>query len=511
MNAVMSKPTRAARKKYPKHAVTHQVVEAAIEVSDALFARLHATLDACCELRETLRLQREANRDEARRLTAAGFTPQYLTQNDQYRFISGLVAHDRRYAGVHSQVLQDVADRVHKGTQAWLKDLKKPAGKKRGPLRPVARKRYRSFTFTQYGMAVKIRHGRLFMSKLGDARLLGLRKLPGRVKNVTLVWKHGRWFAQLCCEVQVQHQPRRTAAEVAHLPDTGADTGLARNATLADGTTFAPSKPLQKTLPRLRTEQKKLGRQFEARKQAFAAYKAGFKASGQHGPLPKKCHWPLSNRLKRQIRRVAVLHSKVVCQRRDQLRKIACYLEQRYRLVAVEDHGLEFMTRNRRLARAVADVAPGMFKRMLAHALGERYVPVPNKRPGIGGNSQTCICGEPVPKGLGERWHDCPKCGLSADRDVVSANIAMDIAFGYCDLKSSASGQEVVRRGAGKEAGANALGLGWAPQARTAEPATKRHPPAERRSARRTTGGQPTVAVKNPHGLHGASAPSLPG
>lgn len=77
---------RAPRKQYPKHAVTHQVVEAALEVSDALFARLHATLDVCCELREALRLQREANRDEARRLTAAGSTPHYLTQNDQYRF-----------------------------------------------------------------------------------------------------------------------------------------------------------------------------------------------------------------------------------------------------------------------------------------------------------------------------------------------------------------------------------------------------------------------------------------
>lgn len=101
-------------------------------------------------------------------------------------------------------------------------------------------------------------------------------------------------------------------------------------------------------------------------------------------------------------------------------------------MIAVEEHGVRFMQKNRRLSRAVSDVAPGMFKSMLKHTLGaNRYVPVATSRLGIGGNSQTCLCKARVPKTLKERWHACPACGLSADRDTVRANIAIDIAFGY--------------------------------------------------------------------------------
>jgi hypothetical protein len=62
--------------------------------------------------------------------------------------------------------------------------------------------------------------------------------------------------------------------------------------------------------------------------------------------------------------------------------------------------------------------------------LTSMIVSVPNRRVSIGGNSQTCLCGESVLKALDERWHHCTACGLSADRDVVSGNIAMGVAFG---------------------------------------------------------------------------------
>ncbi|MGW5248471.1 zinc ribbon domain-containing protein, partial [Streptomyces sp. NPDC004129] len=35
--------------------------------------------------------------------------------------------------------------------------------------------------------------------------------------------------------------------------------------------------------------------------------------------------------------------------------------------------------------------------------------------------SQTCFCGERVPKTLADRIHHCPACGLTGDRDKVSA------------------------------------------------------------------------------------------
>ena len=42
--------------------------------------------------------------------------------------------------------------------------------------------------------------------------------------------------------------------------------------------------------------------------------------------------------------------------------------------------------------------------------------------------SQVCVCGAAVPKKLAERWHECPECGLSAPRDVVSAQVILQPA-----------------------------------------------------------------------------------
>ncbi len=496
--------TRAKRKTYPKHAVTYEVREAALEVDQALGKKMAAWLDALCELRETLRQARAQDREQARAIREAGGKPKYLTKGDQYKAISALAARDPRYSRIHSQVLQDVADRIEHATKAWLR-------KERGPVRFMPRQRYRSFTFTQYGMAVKLRQGRLHMSQLGAARVVGLRKMPVRLKKVTLVFKQGRWFAQFTCEVQVQHderQKRHASAAVQALPDTG----LARVATLADGTVFWPGKPLKQALPKLRREQKRMSRKFEARKRVFQAYRQAFVVLGLHGPLPERNHLPLSHRLQRQIRRVAQCHTKVESTRRDDLRKAARRIEQQYRLVGVEEHGTEFMRRNRRTSRAVSDVAPGLFKQCLKHALGpDRYIGVGTRRPGIGGNSQTCLCGEPVPKTLQDRWHECPACGLSADRDEVSANIVMDMAVGYSNLGAQSPpepGQGFVRRGEGELAAGQPVRDSLAT---ATEPPVKRPSSRGRRPVRHTTGAQATVGAKNPQLFDGAPALSLSG
>ena len=121
-----------------------------------------------------------------------------------------------------------------------------------------------------------------------------------------------------------------------------------------------------------------------------------------------------SHRLKLQIRRVARCHTKVQRVRDHHHKRLARRIEGQYRQVAVEEHGVAFMFANRRTARAAADRAIGAFKGHLKSVLGERYVATPNHRPGIGGNSQTCLCGASVPKDLKERVHRCEACGLVA-------------------------------------------------------------------------------------------------
>jgi putative transposase len=79
------------------------------------------------------------------------------------------------------------------------------------------------------------------------------------------------------------------------------------------------------------------------------------------------------------------------------------------------------MVQNHCLATAISDAAWAQFIAILTSKAEEagRVTIAVNPR----GTSQTCVCGEPVPKDLSERWHLCPRYHLSLPRDQVSAMI----------------------------------------------------------------------------------------
>jgi hypothetical protein len=47
--------------------------------------------------------------------------------------------------------------------------------------------------------------------------------------------------------------------------------------------------------------------------------------------------------------------------------------------------------------------------------------------------SQHCLCGARVPKTLAQRTHECPRCGLCGDRDIVSAALAACVTLANPD------------------------------------------------------------------------------
>lgn len=157
---------------------------------------------------------------------------------------------------------------------------------------------------------------------------------------------------------------------------------------------------------------------------------AGAKAPVASGLVESLRTIPYSNRLKRSIKKVAKAHTKVDRVRQDAAFKNARKSERRFSRIAVEEHGLLFMQRNRRLAKASSDVAIGKQKHALRSAMGSgRYFEASNRRP-EGGNSQTCLCGESTPKTLKDRVHACPACGLTGPRDQISAIICQHTTFG---------------------------------------------------------------------------------
>jgi putative transposase len=195
----------------------------------------------------------------------------------------------------------------------------------------------------------------------------------------------------------------------------GIDLGLASFLMTDTGTPVPNPRPLRRVQATLRRAQRRLAR----------------KKKG-------------SRNRQMQRQRVARLHEKIACVRRDFQHKTAHDLVVAFDVICHEDLRVKNMVQNHCLAQSISDAAWGQFIAILvgkAEGAGRQTVAV-NPRD----TSQTCVCGEPVPKDLAERWHHCPRCGLSLPRDQVSA---------------------MLIKTAGLELLAHKSGLGSSPQAPT--------------------------------------------
>jgi putative transposase len=113
------------------------------------------------------------------------------------------------------------------------------------------------------------------------------------------------------------------------------------------------------------------------------------------------------------------VHEKIANVRRNFHHQTAHDLVQAFDVLCHEDLAIKNMVKNHGLALSISDAAWGAFIAILTHkaaGAGRQIIAVDPR-----GTSQACVCGEPVPKDLGERWHQCPRCGLSLPRDQVSA------------------------------------------------------------------------------------------
>lgn len=513
-----------------------------IETSACEAAKLRRVFDLAWELRNDQVRVLQENRLAAREAKRQGIEPHYIDSMELKRMVASARLHPKFHA-LHSDVRQALSLRVSEGQKRWLEAIK--AG--RSGVRPpglMARKDFRSITFQKYGTAAHVKSGMLHLSKIGAFRIIGWRKMRGAKKSLTVKWKDGHWWAIVMCQVQQRDACRPYSVAITEgLADAGIDPGIATVMTDSLGQSYATPKPLKKAKAKLRHLQKAVSRKFEARKTAHLDVLAAARASAAPGSqgatapvaaglAPSLKTVSYSARLKRSIWKLARAHTKVERVRDDAAKKAARRIEQRFARVAVEEHSLQFILRNRRLAKAGADVAIGKQKWALKSALGPgRYFEAKNTRI-EGGNSQTCLCGEAVPKALSQRWHSCKACGLEAPRDQVSAVICQYETFGTLpELKKqedSTPGLGVLeqsmwtkaaqmleqRRGEGNGASGESRrpqsSKGSASARRSAvEPSAKR--PAPRGSARRNTaGGASASSAEAKTSSHASTARSWP-
>ena len=177
----------------------------------------------------------------------------------------------------------------------------------------------------------------------------------------------------------------------------GIDVGIKEFYSDSNGNIVSYPKFLEKSLKKLRREQRKLSK----------------KKKGSN------------NRNKQRIR-VARVHEKITNQRNDFLQKISTMLISENQVICIEDLKIKNMVRNHKLARCISSVSWGKFFNMLeykANWYGNNIIKVPTMYP----SSQTCSCcgyKNPLVKNLAVRRWQCPKCHTKHDRDI---NASMNI------------------------------------------------------------------------------------
>lgn len=287
---------------------------------------------------------------------------------------------------VHSQVLQDVTQRVDLAFQAFFRRVK--AGEEEpGYPRFKGKGRYRSLTYPQYGNGVKLDGNLLILSKVGTVRANLHRPMEGEIKTVTVQRNTiGKWEVCFSCEVEFEALP--VNANV-----VGVDLGLKTFAFLSNGVRIDRQRWMKRDaddIARLQRKKERLPLGSSERKQAVHALQHAYQRATN--------------------RRTNFAH--------QESRKLV----NQYQVIVFEDLDITEMQSQgmKVINRGIADVAWGQFVQFTtykAEKAGRSLLRV-NPR----GTTQECSgCGKKVPKDLSVRVHDCPHCGLKIDRDLNAA------------------------------------------------------------------------------------------
>jgi putative transposase len=266
---------------------------------------------------------------------------------------------------------------------------------------PCFKKKGQSDSF-RYPQGIRLDQGnsRLFLPKLGWMRYRNSRSMLGEIKNATVSHSGGKWFVSLQTEREVE-QPVPSGGAV------GIDMGIARFATLSDGTFHAPLHSFRRHESALRKAQQAM-----SRKQKF------------------------SNNWKKAKARVQRIHSRIGNARRDYLHKVTTTISQNHAMVCIEDLQVRNMSRSAAgtteqpgknvraksgLNKSILDQGWFEFRRQLSYKMtwnGGYLIAVPPQN-----TSRTCpCCGHlSADNRQTQARFECVKCGFEENADIVGA------------------------------------------------------------------------------------------
>ena len=288
--------------------------------------------------------------------------------------------------------------------QQSLKDLErayKNFFRKRAAF-PRFKKRGQNDAF-RYPQGVKLdqENSRIFLPKLGWMRYRNSRQVTGVVKNVTVSQSCGKWYISIQTESEVSTPVHPSASMV------GLDAGVAKLATLSDGTVFEPVNSFQKNQKTPARLQRQLSRKVK-----------------------------FSNNWQKQKRKIQRLHSCIANIRRDYLHKVTTTVSKNHAMIVIEDLKVSNMSksaagtvsqpgRNVRaksgLNRSILDQGWYEMRRQLEYKQlwsGGQVLAVPPAY-----TSQRCACCGHTAKEnrLSQSKFRCQVCGYTANADVNGA------------------------------------------------------------------------------------------
>ena len=243
-------------------------------------------------------------------------------------------------------------------------------------------------------------NSRLFLPKLGWLHYRNSREVLGTVKNVTVRQSCGTWFVSIQTEREVERPMPQGIA-------VGIDMGVARFATLSDGTFYAPVNSFKRHETRLRKAQQALSRKVK-----------------------------FSNNWKKAKARLQRIHSRIGNVRRDFLHKTSTTISKNHAMVCIEDLPVRNMSKSAAgtieqpgrnvsaksgLNKSILDQGWFEFRRQLDYKLawlGGWLVAVPPQN-----TSRTCPCCGHVSADNRQTQarFACVECGFEENADVVGA------------------------------------------------------------------------------------------
>ncbi|WP_242529319.1 transposase [Methylacidimicrobium sp. B4] len=284
-------------------------------------------------------------------------------------------------------------------------------------------------------------NSRVFLPKLGWLRDRNSRGVLGEGKSVTVSLSGGRWRASIQTE-------REVAQPIPRGEGVGIDMGIARFATLSDGTFYAPLKSFRRHEAALRKAQQSMSRKV-------------------------KC----SNHWKKARARVERIPCCIGNARRDYLHKATTTISKNHAIVFMEDLQVGNMSqsasgtvenpgRNVRaksgLNKSILDQGWSEFRRQLEYKMEWRggWLPVVPPR----NTSRTCPCCGHVSAAHRQTQarFECVECGFEENADVVGAIHALRVGHARiaCEVGGTESPAAARRSGSFRcKPGLSAVGI----------------------------------------------------